>query len=104
MAEEQKPSYLREWLTSQTNVYAFLASTGAAAVLSIPFGFGIGAVPLIAFAAGDIIASMFIPSLPITFATRSTGVSATGAQDARNGTCSTKSRSDRRTASSTTGP
>lgn len=62
MSEEQKPPYLREWLTSQGNVYAFLASTAAAAVLSIPFGFGIGAVPLIAFVAGDIIASMFIPA------------------------------------------
>jgi hypothetical protein len=62
MAEDQKPPYLREWLTSQGNVYAFLASTAAAAVLSIPFGFGIGAVPLIAFVAGDIIASMFIPA------------------------------------------
>ncbi len=62
MAEEQKPPYLREWLTSQGNVYAFLGSTAAAAVLSIPFGFGIGALPLIAFVAGDIIASMFIPA------------------------------------------
>ncbi len=62
MAEDQKPPYLREWLTSQGNVYAFLASTAAAAVLSIPFGFGIGALPLIAFVAGDAIASMFIPA------------------------------------------
>lgn len=60
--EDQKPPYLREWLTSQGNVYAFLASTAAAAVLSIPFGFGIGALPLIAFVAGDVIASMFIPA------------------------------------------
>lgn len=62
MSEDQKPPYLREWLTSQGNVYAFLASTAAAAVLSIPFGFGIGALPLIAFVAGDAIASMFIPA------------------------------------------
>jgi hypothetical protein len=64
--EQQKPPYLREWLTSQGNVYAFLGSTAAAAVLSIPFGFGIGALPLIAFAAGEVIASMFIPA-SITF-------------------------------------
>ncbi len=60
--EEQKPPYLREWLTSQGNVYVFLGATAAAAVLSIPFGFGIGALPLIAFAAGEAIASMFIPA------------------------------------------
>jgi hypothetical protein len=67
--DEKKPPYLREWLTSQGNVYAFLGSTAAAAVLSIPFGFGIGALPLIAFAAGEIIASMFIPA-SITFRDR----------------------------------
>lgn len=64
--EEAKPPYLREWLTSQGNIYAFLASAAAAALLSIPYGFGIGALPLIAFAAGEIIASMFIPA-SITF-------------------------------------
>lgn len=65
MADE-KPPYLREWLTSQGNVYAFLGSVAAAAVLSIPFGFGVGAIPLIAFAAGELIAGMYVPS-SITF-------------------------------------
>lgn len=60
--DEKKPPYFKEWLTGQGNVYAFLGATAAAAVLSIPFGFGIGAVPLIAFAAGEIIAGMFIPA------------------------------------------
>lgn len=63
---DQKPPYLREWLTSQGNVYAFLGSVAAAAVLSIPFGFGVGAIPLIAFAAGEVIAGMYVPS-SITF-------------------------------------
>ncbi len=53
-------------LTSQGNMYAGLGSVAAAALLSIPFGFGIGSLPLIAFAAGELIASMFIPDL-ITF-------------------------------------
>lgn len=60
--DEQKPSYVKEWLTSQGNVYAALGSAAAAAVLSIPFGFGIGALPLIAFVAGEVIAGMFIPA------------------------------------------
>ena len=45
MAEETPP-YVREVLTSQANLYAFLGSLAAAALLSIPFGFGIGAVPV----------------------------------------------------------
>lgn len=64
--DDKKPPYLKEWLTSQGNVYALLGSMASAAVLSIPFGFGIGALPLIAFAAGEAIAAMFIPS-SITF-------------------------------------
>jgi hypothetical protein len=57
-----QPSYLREWLTSQGNVYALLGAAAAAAVLSIPFGFGIGAMPLIAFAAGEAIGALYVPS------------------------------------------
>jgi len=63
MAEETPP-YVREVLTSQANLYAFLGSLAAAALLSIPFGFGIGAVPLIAFAAGEVLAALHVPSLP----------------------------------------
>lgn len=63
---EDKPSYFREWLTSQGNIYALLGSAAAAAVLSIPFGFAIGAIPLIAFAAGEVIAGMYVPA-SITF-------------------------------------
>lgn len=64
--DEKQTSYLREWLTSPVNVNAMLGSVAAAAVLSIPFGFGIGAIPLIAFAAGELIAGMYVPS-SITF-------------------------------------
>jgi hypothetical protein len=59
-----EPSYLREMLTSQTNVYALLGSVAAGLVLSIPFGFGLGAVPLVVFGAGEAIAAMFVPSSP----------------------------------------
>ncbi|MGB0128079.1 MAG: hypothetical protein WBP72_10600, partial [Rhodocyclaceae bacterium] len=57
-----EPSYLREMLTSQTNVYALLGSVAAGLVLSIPFGFGLGAIPLVVFGAGEAIAAMFVPS------------------------------------------
>ncbi len=63
---EKKPSYLKEMLTSQGNLYAALGSLAAGALLSIPFGFGIGALPLIAFAAGEAIAAMYLPG-SITF-------------------------------------
>jgi len=65
MAENPAP-YLREWLTSQGNVYALLGSVAAAAVLSIPFGFGVAAIPMIGFAAGEAIAAMYVPG-SITF-------------------------------------
>ena len=61
---EGKPPYVREVLTSQANLYAFLGSLAAGALLSIPFGFGVGALPLIAFAAGEVLAALHIPSLP----------------------------------------
>ena len=60
----ERPSYVREVLTSQTNLYAFLGSLAAGALLSIPFGFGVGAIPLIAFVAGDLLAALHVPSLP----------------------------------------
>jgi hypothetical protein len=62
MSAEKKPSYLREMLTHQGNVYAGLGSLAAATMLSIPFGFGIGAIPLVVFAAGEIIAAMYVPA------------------------------------------
>jgi hypothetical protein len=63
MAEEKAPSYLRAMLSSQGNLYAGLGALAAATVVSIPFGLGIGAIPLLAFAAGEIIAAMYVPSL-----------------------------------------
>ena len=61
MADE-KPSYVRELLASQGNLNAGLGALAVAAILSIPFGFGIGAIPLLAFAAGEIIAALYVPS------------------------------------------
>ena len=65
MADDNKPSDLGAMLTSQGNVYAGLGTLAAATLLSIPFGFGIGAIPLVAFAAGEIIAALYVPSSPV---------------------------------------
>lgn len=62
---KQEPPYLWEMLASQPNLYAFLGSLLGGVLLSIPFGFGVGAVPLIAFAAGEAIAAMYVPDLSI---------------------------------------
>jgi hypothetical protein len=59
---ESPPSYLWAMLTHPLNVNLGLASAALATFLAIPFGFGIAALPLLAFGAGDAIASMFIPA------------------------------------------
>ena len=59
-----KPSYLREMLSSQTNVYAGLGSGALGALLSLPFGFGVGMLPIVLYAAITSIASLYIPSSP----------------------------------------
>lgn len=48
-------------LLSNGNVLALLGSVAAGFVLSIPYGFGAGLLPIIGFAAGETIAAMFIP-------------------------------------------
>lgn len=58
---KKEPSYVKEMLFSQWNVYALLLALASGAVMSIPWGFGVGLLPLIAFAAGDAIAALFIP-------------------------------------------
>ncbi len=60
-----KPSYVKEMLLHQGNIYTFLVSALAGTLLTIPFGVGIGALPLLAYGAGATIASLFIPSHPL---------------------------------------
>ncbi len=59
-----KPSYLRAMLTSQANLYAGLGSGALGALLSLPFGFGVGLIPLLLYAAAASIASLYVPSSP----------------------------------------
>lgn len=62
----EKPSYLKAMLTSPANMYAGLGSGALGALLSLPFGFGVGLLPVILYVAGASIASLYVPS-SITF-------------------------------------
>jgi hypothetical protein len=57
----EETSYLKEMLTHQWSLYGALSSLAAGAVLAIPFGFGLGAVPVLAFAAAEAVAALFVP-------------------------------------------
>jgi hypothetical protein len=62
----EKPSYLKAMLTSEANLYAGLGSGALGALLSLPFGFGVGLLPILLYAAGASIASLYVPS-SVTF-------------------------------------
>lgn len=59
---EGEPSYLKEMLFSQTNINAFLATLATSALLAVPFGWAGVTLPLVFFAAGEMIAALFVPS------------------------------------------
>jgi len=59
--EIKQVSYLREMLLSNGNMVAALGSVAAGVLLSLPYGFAAGLLPIIGFAAGETIAAMFIP-------------------------------------------
>lgn len=61
-SEEEQPSYLWAMLTTPLNVNLFLATLASSTFLSIPYGAPGAILPLLAFAAGEAIAAMFIPS------------------------------------------
>jgi hypothetical protein len=62
----EKPSYLRAMLTSQANLYAGLSSMACGAILSLPYGLGVGLTPILLYLAGGAIASLYLPA-SITF-------------------------------------
>ena len=63
--ESAEISYLKEMITSPTSVYGLLGTLTAAALLSIPLGVGIAAIPVLFFGAIQAVAALFIPSSPI---------------------------------------
>ncbi|MCB9655932.1 MAG: hypothetical protein H6729_17535 [Deltaproteobacteria bacterium] len=59
---DRSASYLMEMLLHPANKYAALGTLTTAALVSIPFGLGLGAVPIVAFLAAESIGALFIPS------------------------------------------
>lgn len=64
-SEASEISYLKEMVTSSTSIYGLLGTLTVAALLSIPLGVGIAAIPVLFFAAVQAIAALFIPSSPV---------------------------------------
>lgn len=62
--ETGEPSYLREMLFSSTNVNITVGTLALSSLLAIPLGLPGFALPLVAFAAGESIAALFVPSSP----------------------------------------
>ena len=58
-------NYLKEMVTSQASVLGLVGALGLGAVLSIPLGIGVGAIPIIAALAVEGIAALFVPSSPV---------------------------------------
>ncbi len=57
--------WLKEMVTCSTSIYGLLGTLTVAALLSIPLGVGIAAIPVLFFAAVQAIAALFIPSSPV---------------------------------------
>lgn len=64
-ADEEDVNFLREMVLSSTSGYGLLGSLALGALLSIPLGLGVGALPLLGFAAAEAIAALFLPSSPV---------------------------------------
>ncbi len=60
--QTEPPSYLWEMLTSQGHIVTGLSAAAIGTALSIPFGFAVGLIPVVLFAAADAIAAMFVPN------------------------------------------
>lgn len=60
--KDDKIPYLQEMLLNPVNINIGLGALALGAVASIPFGLSFGSIPLLAFLAGDVVASLYIPS------------------------------------------
>ena len=63
--DDEDISYLKEMVTHQASIGAVLSSVAAGALLSIPLGLGVGAIPILVAVAGEAIAALFVPSSPV---------------------------------------
>lgn len=57
----EEPSYFVEMLKTPPSKFGAIGALGLGAILSMPFGLGLGVVPLVIYAAAAGIASMFVP-------------------------------------------
>jgi hypothetical protein len=70
LTDEEQPGqgesggYVKEMLGHQYSIYAALGSLLAGTALAFPFGFGVAALPVLAWAAGTSIAALFVPFSP----------------------------------------
>ena len=62
--DDEEISYAKEVLTHPRNLYSFLGAASLGAILSIPFGLGIGAIPFLLFGAGEALSLLFLPDSP----------------------------------------
>ncbi|MBX2800265.1 MAG: hypothetical protein KTR31_21475 [Myxococcales bacterium] len=63
--DEASVNFLREMVVSAPSGYGLLAALFTGAVLSFPLGLGVGALPLLGYAAAESIAALFVPSSPV---------------------------------------
>jgi len=58
----EEVSYLKEALTHSWSVHGLLGSLAAGSLLAIPYGFDVGAIPLVVYGAAVSLAALFVPS------------------------------------------
>lgn len=63
--DAQDVNYLRELVTSQASMLGLVGALGLGALISIPLGLGVGAIPIITALAAESIAALFVPSSPV---------------------------------------
>ncbi len=64
-ASSEEVSYFKEMVTHQASIGTMLGALSVGALLSIPMGLGIGAIPVLVAIAGQSIAALFVPSSPV---------------------------------------
>ena len=64
-ASSEEVSYFKEMVTHQASVGTMLGALSIGALLSIPMGLGIGAIPILVAVAAQSIAALFVPSSPV---------------------------------------
>jgi len=63
--DEEDTNYFVEMVTSQGNINGILGAVGVGALLTFTGGLGLAAVPILLYAAGLGVASLFVPSSPV---------------------------------------